>query len=309
MVQVFVGTNAFQINRRVRELTDAFVKEHGDLALEKIDASEVTYEQILGAVESQPFLAARKMVVVREVAQNNDATEKLDTLIERAGDDTDLIIVEGKLDKRAAYYKALKRIPNFEEHDETEAANLTGWVKQQAELLGGEISEQGARYLVDRVGPNQMKLSNELTKLVLFDAQITRQTIDNLTDENPATTVFNMIDAAFSGNLKRALQLYDEQRQQKVEPQAIHAMLVWQLHAVAVAATAPKNLDARSVASQSGLNPFVLQKSQRIAQRMGKADVHASLKLLRDIDYKSKRQTIDYDEALQYAIVRFAEMS
>ncbi len=308
-MQVFVGTNAFQINRRVRELTDAFVREHGDLALEKIDASEVTYEQILGAVESQPFLAARKMVVVREVAQNNDATEKLDTLIERAGDDTDLIIVEGKLDKRAAYYKALKKLSNFEEHDETEAANLTGWVKQQTELLGGDITEQSARYLVDRVGPNQMKLSNELTKLVLFDAQISRQTIDNLTDENPATTVFNMIDAAFSGNLKRALQLYDEQRQQKVEPQAIHAMLVWQLHAVAVAATAPKNLDARSVASKSGLNPFVLQKSQRIAQRMGKADVHASLKLLRDIDYKSKRQTIDYDEALQYAIVRFAEMS
>lgn len=309
MVQVFVGTNAFQINRRVRELTDAFVEEHGDLALEKIDASEVTYEQILGAVESQPFLAARKMVVVREVAQNNDAAEKLDILIERAGDDTDLIIVEGKLDKRAAYYKELKKLSNFEEHNETEAGNVTGWVKQQAELLGGEITEQNARYLVDRVGANQMKLSNELTKLVLFDPKVTRQTIDKLTDENPATTVFNLIDAAFSGNLKRALHLYDEQRQQRVEPQAIHAMLVWQLHAVAVAATAPKDLDPRSVAVQSGLNPFVLQKSQRIAQRMGRADIHESLKLLRDIDYKSKRQTIDYDEAIQYAIVRFAEMS
>lgn len=308
-MQVFVGTNAFQINRRVRELIDAFIREHGDLAVEKIDASEASYEQILGAVESQPFLATRKMVIVREVAQNNDASENLETLIERAGDDTDLIIVEGKLDKRAAYYKALKKLPNFEEYDESETANITAWVRQQAEQLGGEITEQNARYLVDRVGPNQMKLSNELTKLVLFDSTVTRKTIDSLTDENPATTVFNLIDAAFSGNLKRALQLYGEQRQQKVEPQAIHAMLVWQIHAVAVAATAPKELDAKSVASQSGLNPFVLQKSQRIAQRMGKADIHESLKLLRDIDYKSKRQTIDYDEAIQYAIVRFAEMS
>ena len=39
--------------------------EHGELALERMDAEEAEPQAILDAVQSLPFLAPRKMVVIR----------------------------------------------------------------------------------------------------------------------------------------------------------------------------------------------------------------------------------------------------
>src|SRR3546814_19438404 len=50
----------------------------------------------------------------------------------------------------------------------------------------------------------------------------------------PQSTIFELLDAALSGNTRRALELYEEQRSMKVEPQQIIAMLAWQLHVLAV---------------------------------------------------------------------------
>ncbi len=69
-----------------------------------------------------------------------------------------------------------------------------------------------AKYLVMRVGANQQTLSNELAKLLSYDKAITRQTIDLLTEQTPQSTIFELLDAAFAGNSKKAMELYAEQR-------------------------------------------------------------------------------------------------
>lgn len=302
-----MGTNSFAVKTHVDELTEAFIKDHGDLALEKLDGEEASFEQILGAIESLPFLATKKMVVVRDLSANKPAAEALEQIVDRAGDTTDLILVESKLDKRGLYYKALKKLTDFQEYDELNEAELAAWLMQAARQQKATLSRADADYMVQRIGANQMKLSHELTKLVQYDPNITRQTIQLLTDETPSSTIFNLVDNVFSGNLRRALEIYDEQRQQKVEPQAILGMLVWQMHAVAVASTAPAGTTPAQISKDSGMSPFVVQKSQRIARKMGRRKILEFMDLLRDIDYRGKHEPLDYDEALKYAFVSLAE--
>lgn len=300
------GTNTFQLNEKLRQLIADFSREHGDLALEKLDASEVEYNQILGAIESLPFLATKKMVVAYDVSLNKDAAEKLELLIERAGETTDLVIVESKVDKRSVYYKQLKKLTNFQEYEEMGEAELTAWLVAEAKRAKATLSRSDAAYLVQRVGANQLRLSHELQKLVQYNPSVTKKTIDLLTTENPSSTIFNLIDSVFSGNLKQAFRIYDEQRQQKVEPQAIHGMLVWQMHAVAITVSAPSTVNANQIAQDSGMSPYVIQKSQKIARNMGRAKIIEFMKLLRDIDYRGKHEVFDYDEALRYAIISLA---
>ncbi len=306
MTIALAGVNSFQRNEELRKLVDAFVHEHGDLALEKLDADEAEYNQILGAIESLPFLATKKMVVLYDLSFNKEATEQLEHLIERAGDSTDLIIVESKVDKRSVYYKQLKKITDFHEYTEMDEPQLTSWLVAEAEQANAKLSRQDASYLVQRAGINQMLLSHELHKLVQYDPIVTKKSIDLLTAENPSSTIFNLIDSVFSGNLNQALRIYDEQRQQKVEPQAIHGMLVWQMHAVAIAVSAPSSVNSAQIAKDSSMSPFVIQKSQRIARSMGRAKIIKFMKLLRDIDYRGKHEVFDYDEALRYAIISLA---
>lgn len=300
------GANAFLRNEKLQQLTQNFVKEHGDLALEKIEAEATEYNQIIGAVESLPFLASKKMVILHDLSLNKEASEKLEDLIRLAGDTTDLVIVETKVDKRSAYFKQLKKTTDFHEFNELDDSTMTNWLVNEAQALGATLTRSDASYLVQRVGVNQLKLSHELQKLIQYNPRITKQTINELTAENPSSTIFNLIDSIFSGNVAHAMRIYDEQRQQKVEPQAIQGMLVWQMHAVAIAASAPSSVNTAQIAKDSSMSPYVIQKSQRIAQAMGRTKVIEFMKLLRDFDYRSKREVFDYDEALRYAILSLA---
>jgi DNA polymerase-3 subunit delta len=303
MVRVLTGTNWFGVKARLDELTGTFVKEHGDLALERLDANEASYEQIVGAIESLPFLASKKLVIVQELSANKQAAESFEALLERLPDITDLIIVESKVDKRSVYYKTLKKSTEFEEFNQLDEYQIAEWLVSQASNQQAELSKNDARYLVERAGNDQTKLAGELDKLIAFSPKISRSNIDLLVDSSPSSTIFNLIDSMFSGDLSSAISLYKEQRSQRIEPQAIHAMLVWQMHTVALVSAAPKEDSAQKIAASSGMNPFVVQKSQRIAGKMDRTKIMEFIGLLRDIDYRSKRETLDYDEALKFALV------
>lgn len=306
MIYILVGENWFGVRARLQELTAAFVSQHTDLAVEKIDADEATPERIQGAIEALPFLTTKKMVVVYHLSAHKDAAEQLEQLSIRADEITELIIVEAKLDKRSTYYKTLKKSKGFEEFNELDETGMQRWLSDHAKQKKAELSPADARYLIERVGLNQTALATELEKLTQYDPNITKQTIDLLTEQTPSSSIFNMVDAAFSGNLRSALKLYDEQRAQRVEPQAIHGMLVWQMNMVATCAAAGDRT-VNEIAADTKLSPFVLGKSQTIARHMGRQKISEFLKLLRDVDYASKHQTYDYDQAIRYAITSLAQ--
>ncbi len=61
---------------------------------------------------SLPFLASKKLVVLRAPSANKQFVEQVETILASVSDTTDVIIIEPKLDKRSAYYKFLKSRPN-----------------------------------------------------------------------------------------------------------------------------------------------------------------------------------------------------
>ena len=100
------------------------------------------------------------------------------------------------------------------------------------------MKSNDARYLVERVGTNQQLLANEIEKLALYDKDISKESIDLLTEETPQSTIFELLEAAFAGNHRKVQTLYAEQRAMKVEPPQIIALLAWQLHILAIIKTA-----------------------------------------------------------------------
>jgi DNA polymerase III delta subunit len=140
----------------------------------------------------------------------------------------------------------------------------------------------------------------------LYDPKITRQTIDLLTEPTPQSTIFQLLEAAFAGNSRRAMQLYAEQRALKVEPSQIVAMLAWQLHVLAIIKTAGER-GVDTIANEAKLNPFVVRKSQSIARNLSLARLKKLVSELLKIDVASKRTSIDPDEALQHYLLALAE--
>lgn len=302
MIITLAGNNFYSIKRRIDELTSKFVKEHGELAVDKIDAEEAEPAAILEAVQGLPFLASRKLVVIRNLSANKPAAEQIEQIISSAGDGTDVIFYEPSPDKRTVFYKVLKRQTELQEYNELDARELSGWLVMEAKKLGGKISPADANYLVERVGANQELLANELNKLLTYDPSISRDNIDRLTVKNPQSKVFDLLDAMFSNRKKLALELYDEQRAQKVEPQAIIAMMAWQLDLIALALYG-KGKDANQIAKDAGVSPYPVMKAQRLAAKLDEAKLKQMVRQALIIDEMGKTTPLDLDEALKTYIV------
>lgn len=298
MITTLTGENSFGLRRELQQRVSTFVAEHGDLALERLDGEEAEFDRLREAVTGLPFLAPKKLLVLRAPSANKKFTENFEQLFNEIPETNDLIIVEPKLDKRLAYYKYLKKNTDFKEFPELDINGLARWLTDTTKELKATLTPADARYLVERVGANQQLLSNELAKLALYNPKITRQTIDLLTDAAPQSTIFELLEAAFAANMPKTLRLYAEQRALKVEPQQIIAMLAWQLHVLAlIKAAGTKSAD--TIAKEARLSPFVVRKSQGIARQLSPTQVKSLIAGLLEIDTRSKRQPLDLDEALQ----------
>jgi len=302
MKVTLTGSNYYLLKKRLDELVQKFVAEHGELAIEKIDAEEVETQTILDAAQSLPFLSSRKLVVVRNVGANKAASGQIEQIISSAGDSTDLIFYEPAPDKRTSYFKELKTKTELEEFNELDTRELAKWLSAEAKKNGGELGLTDANYLVERVGTNQEQLANELEKLIIYEPKITRGNIELLTEKTPQSKVFDLLDAAFAGDKERALELYAEQRVQKVEPQAIMAMITWQLKLLVLAKTGI-NKSSQQIAKDAGLSPYPVMKAQNLARKIDDNKLRNMVTGALGIDEKSKTTAIDLDEALKTYIV------
>lgn len=300
MFETLSGQNHFELHKALKSRTEAFVDEFGELAYEQLDASNESVGRLMEAVTSLPFLATHKLVVLRDAGANKQFQELLVAEALDLPDVTTVLLIEPQVDKRGKYYKWLKKHTTFHEFMQLDERKLASWVVDFAIEQGTSISNSDAAYLVQRIGLNQVHLAHELEKLALVSDHITRDTIDVMTEPTPQSKIFDLLEAAFSGNTRRAMSLYVDQRAQKVEPQEIIAMLGWQLRQIALAKAAGKKYD---LVRDAKMSPYGATKATNIANTLTLSDIRNLLDSLTILDVKSKRQPIHLDQALQAFIL------
>lgn len=305
MIKTLCGENDSERLRAVRQFVTAYEAEHGDMAVERLDAEEASYDRMAEVASSAAFLCDRKLVVLRGASLNKDFAARFEEFLGSVADATDVLFVEGKLDKRTSYYKQLQKLTDFTEFKILDAQGLVRHAAEYAREQGGMLSMGDARLLVERVGLNQLSVQHEIEKLLLYDPKISRGTIELLTDRLPQSRVFDLLDAAFSGNTVRMQQLYADQRAQGVEPQQIIAMLVWQLYIFALV-KAGQGKSAGDIAREAKISPFAVEKAQSAMRRVSLAELRAMIRSLRELDVRSKTEGIIVDEALQYYLLALA---
>lgn len=302
MITTLTGSNSFLLQQELQKRVQAFLEEYGDMGLERLDGEEAEFGRMREALEGLPFLAGKKLVILRRPGANKEFSEQFESLLERIPEVTDVLIVEPQVDKRSVYYKALKKHTELIECNELDENGLAKWLAEYVKVAKGVLSFADARYLVERVGANQQLLSQEINKLLSYDPKISRESIDLLTEETPQSTIFQLLDAAFAGHTKRALELYEQQRKQKVEAQQILAMLAWQLHVLALIKTAGER-SANDIAQEAKINPFVVRKSMSIANKMSRQQLEALIAGAVQLDIDLKTTAIDADDALKQLLI------
>ena len=305
MITTLTGENDFLRLFHLRQIIDEFVAEFTDMAVERLDGEETSYDRMHEAAQSLPFLVPRKLVVLRSPGANKEFIEKFDAFLDDIAETNDIVIIEPKLDKRLTYFKSLKKNTDFKEFHSLDANGLARFLADHAKQHGGNLSIKDASALMDRVGTNQQILINEVEKLILYEPTVTRESIDLLTEKTPQSTIFELLEAAFSGRREQAIRLYQEQRALKVEPQQIIAMLVWQLYILALIKSAG-NRSTDDIAREAKLSPYVVRKSTELTRHITLARVRELIDSLRIFDVRLKTESINADEVVQYYLLGLA---
>lgn len=306
MITTLGGENNFARQVELDSLVQKFLSDYGEMGLERIDGEEASFEKLKEALISLPFLASRKLVVLRAPGSNRQFVESADSLLVDLPETNDVILVEPKLDKRSSYYKFLKKSTDFKEFNELDENGLARWLVEIAKQNGGNLSLADGRFLVERLGENQELLKNSLDILLLAGDKITKYTIEQMTEPTPRSKVFDLLEAAFNGRANIALKLYDDQRAQKVEPLAIIAMIAWQLKILAAIKSAGQ-MSAAEIAKQSKINPYVISKNIGLARKLRLSQIKKLVSDLMELDVRLKTQSIDADEILRLYLLNLAD--
>jgi DNA polymerase-3 subunit delta len=306
VITTLTGENEVLRQEALAQIVRTFVTEYSDLGLERLDGDEADYARMHEAAQSLPFLASRKLVVLRGPGANKDFAEHIEQYVLDVAETNDVVIVEPKLDKRSSYHKQLKKLTDFREFAVLDANGLARYLIDYAKGYGGKVSTGDARLLIDRVGANQLILRQEIDKLLSYDLTVSKGSIELLTERAPQSSIFELLDAAFAGNVVRAMKLYDEQRAMRAEPQQIIAMLIWQLYILAIVKAAGGR-SADTIAKEAKLSPYTVRKCMDLAHRISGPRLKQLITDLRVYDVRLKSESINADEVVRYYLLSLSQ--
>lgn len=162
-------------------------------------------KEIILACETLPFLANRRVVVVRALPKEADA-EELKAYIDNVPPQTVLIFfIRGAADRRLAFVKAIEaanRAIVFATLSEYDAAR---WIRQRANACGVTISEQDADFFVSLAGTDCAKLNNEFQKAAAYAGDgnaVTKPIISKVVTRDLEFVVFAVLDDVLSGRTR-----------------------------------------------------------------------------------------------------------
>lgn len=264
VIYFFTGENSFEIERAVETLANSF-----DGLIEKRDADTIDADALPDILSAQTLFSEKRLIIIKQLSENKAAWERFSELVDRVTDDTTVVLVETKPDKRTKVYKTIfaatqaKEFPVWGVRDQATAHE---WVVSEAKRRGLMLTKQHAIQIVSRVGLDQWQLAHAIDKLALVD-EVNSEVINELIDAQPDENVFGLLDAALRGDIS-GLQSSVVGLRQTTDAYQTMGLLTSQILQLAALAMTDKSSD--QVARDIGAHPFVLSKLAPHASRMNR---------------------------------------
>ena len=253
MIYLLHGNNEFEKRAALAALVgDADVVWRDGEALTLADIQEITIGQTLFTQSS--------VYVISKLSENLDIWPRLPEIL--FDDDNTIILVENKLDKRTKTYKWLQKTAKTQEFvplSDRQKPQLITWCETQAYERGYKLTRKQIGMLIDRLGFDQLRLSNFLDQLALTE-KITDALINDLVPLARSENVFDLFVAALSKDYETVHSIISYLESESGTDGAYQTMGLLASQATNMAALVLSGGDSNMVAADFSVNPYVLQR-------------------------------------------------
>ena len=290
MIQLLTGENAFEIRARRARIIAEFREGKSDEAVSIADGTTISPEELPQLLMGASLFAPERLAVIDDASAQKVVWEKLGDYLPEVGEGTDVLLVAQAADKRTRTHKWLQKNAEIIAPAVPNEAQLSSWVQTQARTQGIEIEPNVARYIIEFTAGDQWQLTHDIEKLALANKPITVELVRELLIPNPASSAFDLLDAALNKQSDQVAKLLDGVKAHE-DPYRFFGLLSNQIFAVIIIAAAG-NRPADTIAKDSGLHPFVVRKTQPLARRLsaGERKRLAEVAATTDMQLKSSGQ-------------------
>lgn len=294
-IYFLMGEEPYYIDKLTEYIEQNVLQEHErDFNQTILYGRDVTIEDIVGNAKRYPMMAERQVVVVREAQELSKTIENLDSYVLNPQPTTVLVLAYKykTLDKRKKLVKSLVKNGLVFESKKMYDNQVGTWVTRVLQGRGYTIEPKANAMLVEFLGNDLSRISNELTKLQIIlpkGSQITANDIEVNIGFSKDFNVFELQNALGAKNQLKAYQIAQYFAENpKDNPMVVTTSLIFSFFIKVLKYHGLKDKNPKNVAQSLAINPFFLKDYDIALKNYPMKKVSNIVGTLRDIDVKSK---------------------
>lgn len=298
MIYFLHGDNDYLINRRVKELRQAFAREYNPDAITTIDGTEVAPADLISQLTALSLFDPYRLVIVSAVTAQAGNWTMLETNLAHIPEQTTVILTDIKALSKVRNLtitrtmKELRRLgATIEKFDLAKSSyQLRPWLETELERHQLSVKRGVTDKLLELTAGEenqQARLELELDKLALLGDELTVQLVEQYVQPSPQTNAFAILEAGLAGDQAKVAQLLDRLITAGEDSNRFLGLLASQALALASVLTGAK----------VKLSPYQLNQTRQLAERLGDRQLSRRLgevvEKLAQLDGKTKQSTPD----------------
>ena len=269
-------------------------------------------DAVIAACETLPFMADKRLVIVREhpaLTGRADADDRLISYIPQVPESAVLVfIARGKADARKKLYTAIKKAGGIVTFAPLTDAELNGWIVKTFAGLGKSVTPQTASVLAFTVGTDTALLRTEIEKLAALAGdrgEVTEQDVHAVATRSVECTVFEMVDAVVAGQQGKAFGLLRDMLTTDSDRLGILAMLLRQYRLMQhIKIMQYEKVAPAEIKQRLGIAPFAAERCIRQASGYTGGQVKQAVNICLQTEYKVKSGQYNQEGALEAAMLQ-----
>ena len=294
-IYFLMGDEPYYIDKLTEYIEQNVLQEHErDFNQTILYGRDVTIEDVVGNAKRYPMMADRQVVVVREAQELSRTIESLDQYVENPQTTTVLVIAYKykTLDKRKKLVKLIGKHGILFESKKMYENQVGTWISRVLQGKGYSIEPKANAMLVEFLGNDLSRISNELNKLQIILPKghtINPKDIEENIGFSKDFNVFELQNALGSRNQVKAYQIAQYFADNpKDNPMVVTTSLVFSFFIKLLKYHGIKDKNPKNVAPILGVSPFFLKDYDLALKNYPMKKVSSIVATLRDIDVKSK---------------------
>ncbi len=302
MILFLYGEDSYRSKRKLDEIRAKFLRDidPSGLNVTELDGEKAELNDILAAMSSMPFLAKKRLVVVKGAIEacGKKEAQALAEALDRVPEDTILVLSErvgAEALGDSPVFEKLKVGKFYPEFKPLASKELQAWIVAEAKAREAEFTPEGLTAYLPVAGNDAWKISGELDAFSALarpaGGRISLETVRELSHLQTEESVFDFLDAIGTRRTDVAVAKMEALLQQGETEVSLLSRLQAHVRGLLVASDLSMLGEATKdrLARELGVHPFAAAKLLSQCRYFKTAELERLFLWLIDADEKLKR--------------------